>query len=256
MKVIILAGGLGKRLSEETKNQPKPMVKIGGIPILIHIMNIYSEYGVNEFIIALGYKGEAIKQYFDKFEIVNIIENNEQASNKSITYITSNPNWKIHLVDTGLETMTGGRLKRLKDWLVNDDIFLMTYGDGVADINIRILIEFHKSHGKLATITAVNPQERFGRINFNNDNVIEFNEKPKLIDSWINGGFFVLHPKVINYIEGDDTVWESEPLEKLAKENQLMGYKHHGFWSCMDTSSEQEHLDELWNSGKAKWNQN
>lgn len=249
MKVIILAGGFGTRLMEETVNIPKAIVKIGDKPILWHVMNVYAAQNITEFIIALGYKGNVIKNYFHKSNVLS----SDVSANKTTHHSDNKNNWTIHLVDTGLDTMTGGRLKRLKDWVKDDDIFLMTYGDGVADINIRNLLEFHNSHGKLATVTAVNPPERFGRIIFNGDNVTEFNEKPKIVDSWINGGFFVLNPEVLDYIEGDQTIWERDPIEKLVQENQLMGYKHRGFWGCMDTPVEREYLEDLWNSGEAPW---
>jgi len=250
MKAIILAGGYGTRLKNTTITQPKPMVNVGDKPILWHIINILAVHNIREFIIALGYKGNIIKDYFYKIGKSTL----DNPINKNTYTVLLNDDLKIHLVDTGLNTMTGGRLKRLNAWVKDDDAFMFTYADGLADIDIRQLLKFHNSHGKLATITAVNPPERFGRIIFNGDNVTEFNEKPKIVDSWINGGFFVLNPEVLEYIEGDQTIWEREPVEKLVQENQLMGYKHHGFWSCMDTPSEQQYLDELWNSGKAPWN--
>ena len=253
MKAIILAGGFGSRLSEETILRPKPMVEVGGRPILWHIMNIYAFHGVKEFIIALGYKGEVIKKYFLNYYAINNNISIDLANGKTIIHDGNQPDWKIHLVDTGLYTQTGGRLKRLKEWLGEDETFMFTYGDGVADIDIRALLEFHNSHGKLATVTTVRSPARFGRIAFDGDQIAEFYEKPQGAEGWINGGFFVLHPKVIDYIEGDDSIWERDPVEKLAHDGQLVGYRHYGFWSCMDTLKEKNYLEELWHSGKAPW---
>ena len=253
MKVIILAGGFGTRLSEETVLKPKPMVEIGGKPILWHIMNIYAAFGLNEFIVALGYKGEFIKEYFLNFYAINNNITIDLATGKTTIHDGKQPNWKIHLVDTGLHTQTGGRLKRLKNWLGKDETFMLTYGDGVADVDLQALIGFHKSHGKLATVTTVRSPARFGRIGFNGNQVTKFYEKPQLAEGWINGGFFVLHPKVIDYIDNDETIWERSPVEKLAGDGQLMGYHHSGFWSCMDTLKEKNILEELWNSNEAPW---
>jgi len=253
VKAIILAGGFGSRLSEETILRPKPMVEVGGRPILWHIMNIYAFHGVKEFIIALGYKGEVIKKYFLNYYAINNNISIDLANGKTIIHDGNQPDWKIHLVDTGLYTQTGGRLKRLKEWLGEDETFMFTYGDGVADIDIRALLEFHNSHGKLATVTTVRSPARFGRIAFDGDQIAEFYEKPQGAEGWINGGFFVLHPKVIDYIEGDDSIWERDPVEKLAHDGQLVGYRHYGFWSCMDTLKEKNYLEELWHSGKAPW---
>jgi len=253
MKVVILAGGFGTRLSEETDLRPKPMVEIGGRPILWHIMNIYSSYRISDFIIALGYKGEFIKEYFLNFYAINNDISIDLATGKTTIHDGNQPNWKIHLVDTGLNTQTGGRLKRVREWLDGEEVFMFTYGDGVADINIKALLEFHKSHGKLATVTTVRSPARFGRIAFDGDNITEFYEKPQSAEGWINGGYFVLHPKAIDYVEGDDTPWERTPIEQLARDGQLMGYRHDGFWSCMDTLKEKSFLDELWNSGDAPW---
>ena len=253
MKAVILAGGFGTRLSEETTIKPKPMVEIGGKPILWHIMNIYAAQGINEFIIALGYKGEYIKEYFLNFYAINNDITIDLASGETIVHDGNQPNWKIHLVDTGLYTQTGGRLKRLKDWIGKDEVFMMTYGDGVADIDLKKLVEFHKSHGKLATVTTVKAPARFGRIAFNGDQIREFYEKPQAAEGWINGGYFVLHPKVLDYIRGDNDIWERDPIERLAHAGQLMGYRHYGFWSCMDTLKEKNYLENLWNSGKAPW---
>ena len=254
MKAVILAGGLGTRLSEETSMRPKPMVEIGGKPILWHIMNIYAACNVTEFIIALGYKSEVIKEYFLNFYAFNNNISIDLSNGKStIHHDGKQPNWKIHLVDTGLHTQTGGRLKRLQKWFDEDETFLFTYGDGVADLAVETVVNFHHSHGKLATVTTVRSPARFGRIAFEEDKICDFNEKPQSGEGWINGGFFVLNSKVINYIEGDDIPWEKEPLASLAKDGQLMGYRHYGFWSCMDTLREKNYLEELWASQKAPW---
>lgn len=254
MKAVILAGGLGTRLSEETTLRPKPMVEIGGKPILWHIMNSYAAHGVDEFIVALGYKGEVIKQYFMNFyaiqnDITVDLENGETVIRKN----GKHANWKVHLVDTGLATQTGGRLKRLQPWLEQDKTFMFTYGDGVADIDLTALLRFHQTHGKLATVTTVHTPERFGRLGLEGDQVVEFYEKPQSSEGWINGGYFVLNFEAIDYIRGDDTIWERDPIERLAHDGQLTGYRHHGFWSCMDTLKEKTYLEELWQSGKAPW---
>jgi len=253
MKVVILAGGLGTRLSEETGLKPKPMVEVGGKPILWHIMNIYGCQGVKEFIIALGYKGECLKEYFLNFYAINNNLTIDLSTGDKIVHDGKQPNWKIHLVDTGLYTQTGGRLKRLRKWLGNDETFMFTYGDGVADLDLNSLLEFHKSHGKLATVTTVRSPSRFGRINFKGDQVTKFHEKPQTAEGWINGGYFVLNPGAIDYVENDECIWERDPVERLAKDGQLMGYRHYGFWSCMDTLKEKNFLEDLWNSGKAPW---
>ncbi|MDR7554857.1 MAG: glucose-1-phosphate cytidylyltransferase [Armatimonadota bacterium] len=254
MKAVILAGGFGSRLSEETASRPKPAVEIGGKPILWHIMNIYSAHGVNEFVIALGYKAEIIKQYFLSFYALN---NDISVDLETGSVVVHNgytqPKWKVHLVDTGLYTQTGGRLKRLRPWLDDGQTFMFTYGDGVADIDISALLAFHRSHGKLATVTTVRSPERFGRIAFEGDRVVEFYEKPERSEGWINGGYFVLEPAAIDYVDGDETVWERDAVPRLARDGQLMGYRHHGFWSCMDTLKEKNMLEELWASGKAPW---
>jgi len=253
MKVVILAGGMGTRLSEETTIRPKPMIEIGSKPILWHIMKIFSARGVNEFIIALGYRGEMIKEYFLNFYSFNNDITINLADGRTTIHNGNQPPWKIHLVDTGLHTQTGGRLGRLKKWLEGDEVFLFTYGDGVADIDIAKLIEFHRSHKKIATVTTVRSPERFGRIVFEGDRVVEFFEKPQSGEGWINGGFFVLNSAAIDYVGGDDTIWERECVEKLTRDGQLIGYRHFGFWSCMDTLKEKNYLEELWNSGKAPW---
>ena len=253
MKVVILAGGLGSRLSEETILRPKPMVEVGGKPILWHIMNIYATHGLKEFIIALGYKAEVIKEYFLNFYALNNDLSIDLASGKTTIYDGNQPKWKIHLVDTGLYTQTGGRLKRLQQWLGDDELFMFTYGDGVADLDLKALLAFHRTHGRLATMTTVRPPARFGRIGFAGDQVTDFYEKPEASEGWINGGFFVLHRHVIDYIDDDATVWEREPVERLTREGELMGYRHYGFWSCMDTLKEKNMLEEIWASGKAPW---
>jgi glucose-1-phosphate cytidylyltransferase len=253
MKVVILAGGLGSRLSEETTLRPKPMVEIGGKPILWHIMNIYAAYDFTEFIIALGYKAEVIKDYFLNFYALNNDISIDLSSGKTIIHDGNQPNWRVHLVDTGLHTNTGGRLKRLRQWLDKDETFMVTYGDGVADIDLYTLLQFHNAHGRLATVTAVRTPSRFGRLAIEGDRVIDFYEKPEEGEGWINGGFFVLNAAVLDYIEGDNTAWEHEPIERLATAGQMAGYRHRGFWSCMDTIREKNMLDDLWNTGRAPW---
>jgi glucose-1-phosphate cytidylyltransferase len=253
MKAVILAGGLGTRLSEETTLRPKPMVEIGGKPILWHIMNIHATYGITEFVIALGYKAEMIKDYFLNFYAWNNDISLDLSTGKKTVYDGNAPKWTVHLVDTGLSTQTGGRVKRLKKWLGDDETFMLTYGDGVADINLEQLLKFHQSHGKLATMTAVRSPARFGRLSFEGDLVKEFFEKPSSGEGWINGGFFVLNAKALDYIDGDDAAWERDPVERLAHDGEMVGYRHYGFWSCMDTLREKHYLEDLWNTGKAPW---
>jgi glucose-1-phosphate cytidylyltransferase len=253
MKVIILAGGLGSRLSEETVRLPKPMVEIGGKPILWHIMNIFASQGFDEFIIALGYRGEAIKEYFLNFYALNNDITVDLSSGASTIHQGRQPSWKVHLVDTGLNTQTGGRLKRLKPWIGDDPTVMLTYGDGLADVNLRALLAFHDSHGKLATVTTVRPPARFGGIVFEGNRVSEFTEKPQTGEGWINGGFFVLNRRVLDYVEGDATLWEREPMERLASDGQLMAHRHEGFWQPMDTLRERRLLEELWAGGNAPW---
>ncbi|WP_420100948.1 glucose-1-phosphate cytidylyltransferase [Bosea sp. (in: a-proteobacteria)] len=251
-KAVILAGGLGTRLSEETEAKPKPMVEVGGRPIIWHIMKIYSHYGINEFIVCLGYKGYVVKEYFSNYFLHMADVTLDLTTNDHTTHYRRAEPWKITLIDTGAETMTGGRLKRVREYLGDED-FCMTYGDGVADIDIGKLLEFHRSHDRLATVTAVQPPGRFGALELDQDDVLGFREKPQGDGSWINGGFFVLSPKVIDRIAGDDTVWEKGPLEGLARDRQLASYKHSGFWQPMDTLRDKRHLESLWEEGKAPW---
>tara|TARA_B100001057_G_scaffold427538_1_gene452338 strand:- start:721 stop:1494 length:774 start_codon:yes stop_codon:yes gene_type:complete len=253
MKAVILAGGLGTRLSEETEKKPKPMVEIGGKPILWHIMKIYSHYGVNDFIICCGYKGYIIKEYFNNYFLhQSDITFNLKNKQMTIQEDRAEP-WTVTLVDTGENSMTGGRLKRVLPYLKDEKTFCFTYGDGVADIDIRSLIKFHNSHGKLATITATYPPGRFGALNIQENRVLKFEEKPKGDGALINGGFFVLSPKVIDKIKDDKTIWEQEPLKNLAKEGELMSFLHDGFWQPMDTLRDKVKLNELLNEDKAPW---
>lgn len=258
MKTVILAGGLGTRLQEETAVKPKPMVEIGEHPILWHIMKIYSWYGFNEFVIGLGYKGEIIKDYFINYchRQTNLKINICTGEIEKLRISDLEPsidNWTVHLLDTGLNTQTGGRVKRLMEY-IGDKPIMLTYGDGVANIDIQKLLQFHKSHGKIATITAVRPPARFGRMIINNDkSVTDFEEKPQMDEGWINGGFFVFNPEIIKYIDGDTTLLEREPLDNLAYDNQLMAYIHEGFWHCMDTMRDVKYLNELWNSRSPAW---
>ena len=254
MKVVILAGGLGTRLAEETGTIPKPMVEIGGKPILWHIMKRYSAYGFNEFIICLGYKGYVIKEYFANYFIHRSDMTIDLATN-SIEHHTNNCEpWKVTLVDTGLKTMTGARLKQIQKY-VGNETFMLTYGDGVSEVDFSKLLDFHKQHSHLATVTAVQPEGKFGALETDDNNkIVSFREKPKGDNMWINGGFFVLEPKVFDYIaDGNDVVWEQEPLKNLSKDGQLMTYKHQGFWKCMDTLNDNRTLNKLWSSGSAKW---
>jgi len=252
MKVVILAGGMGTRIGEETNIRPKPMVEIGGKPIIWHILKIYSAYGVNDFIICLGYKGYMIKEYFANYFLHMSDVTFDMIKNKmEVHYNTAEP-WRVTLVDTGENTQTGGRLKRVKKYVGEED-FCFTYGDGVGDIDIRSLIEFHKQQKTLATVTAVQPPGRYGSLDFSKNKVVSFQEKPKGDGGWINGGFFVLSPKVIDYIEGDNTIWEKEPMERLAKEGQLSAFLHKGFWYAMDTLRDKNYLEQLWQSGSAPW---
>ena len=252
MKAVILAGGLGTRLSEETSVRPKPMVEIGGRPILWHIMKLYSAYGVNEFIICCGYKGYVIKEYFANYFLHMSDVTFDMSHNRMEVHQQFAEPWRVTLVDTGDETLTGGRLKRVRKYLGDED-FCFTYGDGVADVDVGKLIEFHQKEGKLATLMATQPPGRFGVLDIDGQVVRSFQEKPHGEGSWINGGFFVLSPKVIDYIEGDTTIWERGPMERLAHEGQLNAFYHDGFWQPMDTLRDKLHLESLWQSGKAPW---
>jgi len=252
MKVVILAGGFGTRLSEMTGSIPKPMVEIGGRPILWHIMSVYAHYGFSEFIIALGFKSEIIKEYFLNYYAKNSDLTIDLSNGQTLVHERQCMDWKIHLVDTGLHTQTGGRLRRLKNWL-GEEPFLMTYGDGVANVNITELVSFHQNHGKLATLTAVHPPARFGGLMLDDSRVMEFSEKNQSMEGWINGGFFVLEPEVLDYIADDETSWEKQPLENLSMEGQLSAFFHKGFWQPMDTLREYRLLQEMWDKGNAPW---
>lgn len=252
MKVVILAGGLGTRLSEETNIKPKPMVEIGGKPILWHIMKIYSQYGFNEFVVCLGYKGYSIKQWFNDHFLHNSDVTFNLEDNTITHHNSRSEKWKVTLVDTGPTTMTGGRVKRIKDY-INNETFMLTYGDGVADIDIKKLVDFHKKNKTLATVTSVIPEGRFGVLHVDNDSTVTaFSEKTDNKNR-VNGGFFVLEPEVLDYIEGDETPFEKEPLERLAKENQLKAFHHDGFWKAMDTLHDKIKLEEMWNKDNAPW---
>ncbi len=252
MKAIILAGGLGTRISEETHVKPKPMIEIGGKPILWHIMKMYSAHGINDFIICCGYKGYIIKEYFSNYFLHMSDVTFDMRENSTHIHTRNAEPWKVTLVDTGSETMTGGRLKRVQEYIGDED-FCFTYGDGVSDVNITELINFHRKHGGLATLTAVQPPGRFGALKIDGDRVSAFVEKPHGDGNWINGGFFVLSPKVIDYIEDDNTIWEREPLENLAAKGELNLYKHEGFWHPMDTLRDKKHLESLWDSPECPW---
>ncbi len=253
MKAVILAGGLGTRLSEETVVKPKPMVEIGGKPILWHILKMYSAHGINDFIICCGYKGYVIKEYFANYFLhMSDVTFNMRDNHMDVHHKRAEP-WKITLVDTGDASMTGGRLKRVSEYVKNDEAFLFTYGDGVSDVNIRETIDFHFSHGKQATLTATFPPGRFGALDIQNKQVRSFKEKPKGDGAMINGGFFVLNPKVIDLISNDATIWEQEPLMTLADQGELMAYEHGGFWQPMDTLRDKHYLESLWESGNAPW---
>ena len=253
MKVVILAGGFGSRLSEETDIKPKPMVEIGGKPILWHIMKTYSSYGFDEFVILLGYKGYVIKEFFSNYFLHQSDVTIDLANNSMKIHQNESEPWKVTLLATGLTTLTGGRIKRAKDHIGDDD-FLLTYGDGLSDVNIAKIVEFHKSHGKKITMTAVQPAGRYGALNIKDDNsILSFKEKPIGDGAWINGGFFVCKADVLNYISGDSTTFEQEPLTDLATEGELMSFKHDGFWECMDTLRDKTNLCELWDQGKASW---
>jgi len=253
MKVLLLAGGFGTRLSEETTIVPKPLVEIGGKPILWHIMKNYSFFGFNEFVILLGYKGYSIKEYFANYFLHQSDVTFDLSSGKMEVHRNDSEPWKVTLLDTGEHTMTGGRIKRAGA-IINNEPFMLTYGDGVCDINIKELADFHQQHKRLVTMTSVQPEGRFGALEIAADDVVtSFREKPKGDGAWINGGYFVCQPEVLNYIDGDDTVFEREPLENLAREKQLVTYRYNGFWKCMDTLRDKVQLNEMWNTGNAKW---
>lgn len=253
MKTAILAGGLGSRLAEETVIKPKPMVEIGGRPMLWHIMRHYLRYGHDDFVIAVGYKGEFIKRWMLDYATLNgNLTVRPHTGEVTRHAVDGTENWSVSVVDTGQSTNTGGRIKRLQQW-VDNTTFMLTWGDGVSDVDLGALLAFHRAHGKIATLTAVRPPARYGHIVTDGDQITEFSEKPQIGEGWINGAFFVLEPAVFSYIDGDDIQFEKEPLEELAKDGQLMAYRHHGFWQCMDTLREKHILEELWRSGQAPW---
>lgn len=252
MKVGILAGGVGSRLSEETQTKPKPMIEIGGRPILWHIMKHYADYGFNEFVVALGYKGHIIKKYFADYHELEGNLTIDTRTGYATRHESDEIEWKVDLIDTGLKTNTGGRIKRIGPHM-GGETCLLTWGDGVSDVDLHKLIEFHKSHGKLVTMTVVRPPARFGHVEMTGDQVVEFSEKPQAAEGWINGAFFVVEPEAFDYIEGDDTSWERGPLEQLVKDGELMAYRHEGFWQCMDTLRDKVILEKLFQSGDAPW---
>jgi glucose-1-phosphate cytidylyltransferase len=253
VKAVILAGGLGTRLAEEVALKPKPMVEIGGRPILWHILKIFHAHGISDFIVCCGYKGYVIKEYFANYKLHMSNVTIETATN-NVTFVNNTAeDWRVTLIDTGEQTMTGGRLLRVREHLENEDDFCLTYGDGVADVNVAELVAFHRSHGSLATVTAVRPPSRFGRLDVDGTVVKSFAEKPLEEGGWINGGFFVLSPRVLQYLDGDENVWEKEPLEGLARDRQLRAFFHHGYWQPMDTLRDKSHLQSLWDTGKAPW---
>lgn len=252
MKVVILAGGLGTRLSEETEIKPKPMVEIGGLPIIWHIMKHYAQYGFKEFYIALGYRGEVIKRFFMDYHSLNASLTIDLSSGTVNAHERECEDWIVHLKNTGQETYTGGRVRRLAPFL-NDGTFMVTYGDGVSDINLHELLKFHRTHGRVATVSAVRPPARFGGLVFDGDMVVNFTEKPQIGEGWINGGFLVLEPEIFNYLEGDQSSLEAEALERLAADKQLAAYRHEGFWQCMDTLRDKRLLESLWQEGRAPW---
>lgn len=253
MKAVILAGGLGTRISEETSTRPKPMVEIGGKPLLWHILKMYSHHGVNDFVICCGYKGYVIKEYFANYFLHMSDITFDMRNNRMEVHQKRAEPWSVTVVDTGDDSMTGGRLLRVADYVRDEDAFCFTYGDGVGDIDIRATIDFHKHHGKAATLTATSPPGRFGALDIQNRRVTSFKEKPKGDGAMINGGFFVLSPRVLDYVEDDATVWEQTPLQRLASDGELMAYEHHGFWQPMDTLRDKHLLEDLWDSGKAPW---
>lgn len=253
MKVVILCGGLGTRLSEETHLRPKPMVTVGERPILWHILNSYSSFGFNDFVLALGYKSHVIKEYFLNFLALNS-DLRVNLKDGTIEHLRAHRrDWVVEMIDTGEHTMTGGRIRRLRSYLEPHGTFMATYGDGVSNIDIQALLKFHKSHGKIATVTTVHPPARFGEMRLANDRVAEFREKPQITDGWINGGYFVFEPEIFKYLGADDTILEREPLERLTADGQLMAYRHDGFWQCVDTLRDLRMLEEMWQSGNAPW---
>ena len=252
MKVVILAGGLGTRLSEETSSRPKPMVEIGGRPMLWHIMSHYAAHGMKEFVLALGYKAEMVRSYFVDYHTVARDVSVRLADGTVTEHGAASEDWTLHLIDTGMETQTGGRIRRLRQWIGHEP-FCLTYGDGVSSVDLTALLAFHKAHGKLATVTAVRPPARFGGLELDGDSVRTFAEKNQVSEGWINGGFFVLQPQVLDLIAGDDTLWEKEPLEHLAHDGQLRAFRHEGFWQPMDTLRDLRLLESLWQSGKPPW---
>jgi glucose-1-phosphate cytidylyltransferase len=252
VKAVILAGGLGTRLSEETAAKPKPMIEIGAKPLLWHVMKIFSAHGIDEFVVCLGYRGYMIKEYFANYYLHMGDVTFDLKDNRMEVHHSGAEPWKVTLIDTGLDTMTGGRLKRVLPYIGGDE-FCFTYGDGVADVDLPALLEFHRAQGRLATVTAVQPSGRFGALDIEGDVIRSFREKPKGDGGWINGGFFVLSPEVASYIDGDETVWEREPMERLARDDQLAAYRHDGFWYAVDTSRDMQHLQELWESGEPPW---
>lgn len=254
MKVVLLAGGFGTRLSEETEIKPKPMVDIGGKPIIWHIMKIYSSHGFNDFVVCLGYKGYVVKEYFANYFLHQSDLTLNLKDNSIAWHGSQAEDWRITLKDTGLHSMTGGRIRNVREF-VDGETFMLTYGDGLSNVNLKELLSFHKSHGKLVTVTAVQPSGKFGALDIANDTgaVKSFLEKPKGDGAWVNGGFFVCEPGVFDYLKDDTTIWEREPLENIARDGQLVSYKHHGFWKPMDTLRDKQELESLWNSGQAEW---
>jgi glucose-1-phosphate cytidylyltransferase len=252
LKVAILAGGAGTRLAEETDVRPKPMVEIGGKPILWHIMKHYAHFGHSDFVIALGYKGDYIKRWMQEYALLGGSMTVRMQTGEVVRHNPESVDWNVDLVETGAATLTGGRVKRLKQWL-GDSTFMLTWGDGVSDVDLDRLLAFHRAHGRLATVTAVRPPARYGYMEFDNDRVAKFAEKPQTAEGWINGAFFVLEPQVLDYIDGDQTMFEHAPMERLAAEGQLMAYKHDSFWQCMDTLREKHLLQSLWDSGTPPW---
>ena len=252
MKVVLLAGGFGTRMSEYTESIPKPMVTIGGRPILWHIMKTYAHFGHTDFYVALGYKSEVIKDYFLNYKLLNSSFTMDLATGKATPHVEQDVDWKINLIDTGLSSMTGGRVKRMQPWIGNET-FMLTYGDGVANVNIDKLIKFHRSHGKMVTMTAVHPVPRFGELKIEDDQIIDFREKPNMGQGWINGGYFIIEPDFFDLIEGDETILEKNPLETVAELGQLMAYKHEDFWQCMDSKRDRDLLEELWQLDQAPW---